>query len=119
MSLKKVMEEAYEQEIAGNWGMEAHLFNPEALPLSKVLLAPQVLHRGGKDPVVTPALGYEELFIDDVRYWIPNYYGVKRSFITGCPECPKPSDAALARLSIELWQSALEERSKSRLAAIK
>jgi hypothetical protein len=112
---KKLMEEAYGRELTGgNWA-NVVLFNPDALPVGKVLLVARVLRRRDKAPIPTQALGFEELFIDDIRYWIPHYYVVKRSLITGCPQCPEASDGS-STLSIDDWHVFWNDRASKDIA---
>jgi len=89
------------------WG-RVRVYNPDALPLEKLLRRPAVVLLHGANRRVE-SLDYELLEIDGERYLLPHYYIARDDLISSCPRCPS---AELSGISLDDWRNAHERRAQ-------
>ncbi|MFT0892208.1 DUF6602 domain-containing protein [Pseudochelatococcus sp. G4_1912] len=73
--------EAYEKQ-PGN----VRIYNPHALPLSKILVADNEITLGD-EKIKSKTLAYDDISSSGMRIFIPYYYQVLEELLTGCPKC--------------------------------
>lgn len=113
--------EASLQELIAATGVPEHaaaypghvrVYNPDSLPLQKILTRPALVRLGGALRKLE-SIDYELIEIDGVRCLLPNYYVVRDNLISVCKKCPIVD---LSPLSIDEWRAAHERRATEGLA---
>jgi hypothetical protein len=71
---------------------EVYIYNPQGLPLNKILTSPAQFAEG-----TIPVLAYDAIETAGMNILVPLYYSVTEGIVSDCPKCSKKSNQKLTR----------------------